>query len=236
MDKRLSDILAEQIAYYDARASDWNGYGGRGGPYADAASNSIWFSDLRIMHDEVRALPPSGNVLELAAGTGLWSVELAKHARKLTVLDASSRMLVINRQRCDPICKALGIPYRSVCSNMFEWEPDALFDFVFFSFFLCHVPPALFDEFWRTIRRYLRPDGRFLFFDSCSRNGSQFENVDFVTTRTLADGRTFRVVKVRYPVRILQNRLRELGFVASVNHCGRRGLIGSGGVAPQNRF
>ena len=42
---------------------------------------------------------PAGEVLELACGTGLWTVELARHAASITAVDASPEVLEINRSR-----------------------------------------------------------------------------------------------------------------------------------------
>jgi len=38
-------------------------------------------------------------VLELACGTGLWTVELAHHAYSITAINASPEVLDINRSR-----------------------------------------------------------------------------------------------------------------------------------------
>ena len=43
--------------------------------------NRRWFSELD-------RFGPTGNVLELACGTGLWTTELAKHANSITAVDA----------------------------------------------------------------------------------------------------------------------------------------------------
>jgi SAM-dependent methyltransferase len=67
MDDEVEALLAEQFAYYRAHASD----------YDDAYLGQPW--DRCI--DE---LPITGDVLELACGTGHWTPLLARRARSVT--------------------------------------------------------------------------------------------------------------------------------------------------------
>ena len=45
------------------------------------------------------AFGASGDVLELAGGTGWWTARLARTARHLTVIDSSSESLKLDRER-----------------------------------------------------------------------------------------------------------------------------------------
>ena len=45
----------------------------------------------------VGELRPTGDVLELAGGTGSFTREIVRHAQTVTAVDAPSRMLAINR-------------------------------------------------------------------------------------------------------------------------------------------
>src|SRR4029077_21175607 len=73
-----SDLDAEMLAYYEARApeyDDWYLRRGRyeRGPVHDAA----WNAELDMAGSWLDALPIAGEIVELAAGTGWWSPLLA---------------------------------------------------------------------------------------------------------------------------------------------------------------
>ncbi len=51
------------------------------------------------MERALDAFDLGADVLELAAGTGLWSARLAARASSLTCIDASPETLALNRER-----------------------------------------------------------------------------------------------------------------------------------------
>jgi ubiquinone/menaquinone biosynthesis C-methylase UbiE len=107
----------------------------------------------------IDTLHPTGDVLELARGTGVFTRELVRHARSVTAVDASPRMLAINRVSiADP-----KVTY--VRADLFTWVPDRVYDVVFFGFWLSHVPPSGFASFWSLVRSCLAPQGRVMFVD-----------------------------------------------------------------------
>src|SRR5690606_36890745 len=65
------DILEEQIAYYRARAAEYDDTVPSGDPFAASAGGT---------RRALRAFAPRGRVLELAAVTGQWSGLLAEFA------------------------------------------------------------------------------------------------------------------------------------------------------------
>src|ERR1700693_6032707 len=121
-------LLAEQIAYYRARASE----------YTQTAFPEVPAGDMWLARAEVQALlttfRPAGEVLELACGPGAWTPELLTHADTLTAVDASPEMLALARQRVP----AGGV--RFIEADLFSWRPDRRYDVVFFGFWLSHVP------------------------------------------------------------------------------------------------
>lgn len=66
------DLLDEQIRYYRARAKEYDA--------TSPGGNDPFEADLELARRDLRAFAPRGRVLELAAGTGLWTGLIAHHA------------------------------------------------------------------------------------------------------------------------------------------------------------
>jgi SAM-dependent methyltransferase len=215
-------LLASQRAYYEERAPD----------YADESKPSDrkvrGFPSAELDRALVDEFNPTGDVLELACGTGAYTRELVRHARSLTAVDASPRMLAINRER-------LGDPkVRYVQADLFSWEPDREYDGVFFGFWLSHVPPAFFDQYWALVRQCLAHGGRVAFIDEDDR-ASGHDDVQLidgvpVARRTLPDGRQFDIVKLFWRPEELEGRLRSSGWDITVRRVGETFLYGEGGI------
>ena len=195
------NIQNEQVAYYRARAGEYDEWFRRDGRYdRGPQANARWAEEIDQVSDALAAFKPTGDVLELAAGTGWWTERLALYAARVTAVDAAPEVLAINRSK-------LGAAIRYVEADLFEWQPDRQYDVAFFSFWLSHVPPERFNAFWGMVRACLKPDGRVFFLDSRYEETStaadhRLEGEDATTTlRRLKDGREFRVVKVFYPAR-----------------------------------
>ena len=59
-----------------------NGSCGRAGTIVDPAHRTAWFDELAVVEAALTQELQSGEVLELACGTGLWSQHLARrHSR-----------------------------------------------------------------------------------------------------------------------------------------------------------
>ena len=214
-------LLEGQLTYYRARAEEYDEWFLRRGRHDRGPEwNRRWFSELEEVRRELDRFGPTGRVLELACGTGLWTVELVRHASRVTAVDASPEVLEINRARLREA--GLEASVRYVEANLFDWRPDDAHDAVFFGFWLSHVPPERFEAFWELVRGALRPGGRVFFVDSLgaetpdemarrSRNPR-----DHTTIRQLDDGREFRIVKIFYEPAELEQRLAGLGWNVSV--------------------
>jgi demethylmenaquinone methyltransferase/2-methoxy-6-polyprenyl-1,4-benzoquinol methylase len=93
-------LLAEQRRYYAARAPEYDQWWERRGRYDRGEDeNRIWLSEVASLQQLVDAAALTDDVLELAGGTGNWTVRLAKTATRLTVLDASLELIDRNRRR-----------------------------------------------------------------------------------------------------------------------------------------
>jgi demethylmenaquinone methyltransferase/2-methoxy-6-polyprenyl-1,4-benzoquinol methylase len=215
---RTARLIETQRTFYDQRASDY-----RDETVPDRRVVGAPSPDL--VRGLVDAFAPSGDVLEIACGTGTFTRELLRHAAKLTAVDGSRRML----ERCAHEVADTNVAY--IHADVFEWQPDRRYDAVFFGFWLSHVPPSRFDEFWTLVRSCLGPHGRVGFVDEDDR-GSSHDDVRVVegvpvARRRLRDGRTFDVIKVFWNARELEAKLRSLGWHSRVRSVGETFLYGS---------
>ena len=210
-------LLRGQLAYYRARAGEYDEWFFRQGRHDRGPEyNRRWFSEVHRVRRELDGFGPTGDVLELACGTGLWTTELARHADSITAVDASPEVLEINRSRlrdADP-----ETPINYVRADLFDWRPERRYDAVFFGFWLSHVPPDRFAAFWDLVRSALGPGGRVFFVDSLrTETLAEKERLGRATRgnttlRRLNDGREFRIIKVFYEPDGLATRLDEMGW------------------------
>ena len=215
-------ILQEQIAYYRARANEYDEWFLRQGRYDRGPErNAQWFAEVADVRAALDRFHPTGDVLELACGTGLWTQHIARSARSVTAIDSSPEMLALNQMRLASTGNRGNVRYLQ--ADLFAWAPDRRYDAIFFSFWLSHVPPERFTDFWTLVRGALAPTGRVFFVDSLYTEASTasdhaLEGQDATTlSRRLNDGREYRIVKVFHSPEDLAERLRASGWTASVS-------------------
>jgi len=208
------DLLSEQVAYYRLRAAD----------YLQQALEVDGFHELGRA---LSAFGADGDVLELACGPGTWTPLLLATAASVTAVDAAPEMLHMARQRVG------NAPVGFVQADLFSWRPTRRYDTVCFGFWLSHVPPERFDEFWRLVGECLAPGGRVFFMDDALRTADEVRGDPSSTAivRRAADGTEHRLVKVAYPVDELQDRLAALGWDIEVHEVGAGLFWGSGSRA-----
>jgi 2-polyprenyl-3-methyl-5-hydroxy-6-metoxy-1,4-benzoquinol methylase len=206
------ELLAEQVDYYRRRAREYDvtAYGD-----LDAARARI----NRI----VAAMRPSGKVLEIACGTGLWTGALAATASAVTAIDAAPEAIGIARSR------VTAANVRFEVADMFSWTVPARFDTVFFAFWLSHVPATRFEQLWRRLRGIITEHGRVLLVDEHADVRGKEEYIvgsDEIICRRLADGSEHRLVKVFIRPDQLKARLGQLGWHGHIRRDGHDWVIG----------
>lgn len=224
-------LLDEQIAYYRARAAEYDAWWFRTGRFDRGEdNNAAWRADAAVVEDAVAdmlAAQRPSTVLELACGTGLFTRHLAPRVAALTAVDASPEVIEINRGRV----AAPNVRY--VRADLFAFEPPMRYDCVFMSFWLSHVPHARFDAFWAMVRRSLAPGGFAYVIDSAHDPTSTAANHPTpdrnagIVMRRLDDGREYRIVKVFWETHALAERLRACGFAADIAATTRYFIYGS---------
>ena len=134
-------LLQQQIAYYQARATEYDEWFLRQGRYDHGEEHRRqWWSEVAQVQAALEMFAPTGDVLELASGTGWWTEKLVKSADQITAVDAAAETIALNRERVG----SDKVTY--VQTDIFAWKPPRTFDMAFFSFWLSHVPPERFDE------------------------------------------------------------------------------------------
>lgn len=219
---RPDDLIEEQIAYYRARAPEYDDWWFKRGRFQRPPEvRRRWASEVARLDASLEAFDPRGDVLELAAGTGLFTQRLAACAASVTAVDASPEALVRNQERV-----GAGGSVEYVLADVFAWEPPRRFDVVFFSFWISHVPPGRFDAFWDLVDRALVLGGRAYLIDN-EVPRDWYDGHDGVTRRELADGRAFDIVKVYWSPEALEARLAPLGWRADLRSTGEFFVHGS---------
>jgi SAM-dependent methyltransferase len=220
----LSDPVSEQKRYYAERAPEYDDWWYRRGRYElEPDALARWQADVAEAEAALEEFAPRGSVLELAAGTGIWTRKLVRLADRVVAVDANAETLALNTSEAE-----------LVRADVFEWRPAERYDLVFFSFWLSHVPEERFDEFWGVVRDALAPAGRVFLVDSGAGDTAHTgtDPADGEETRSLADGRTFRIVKRRWSPEELAGRVRPLGFELELRDTANgHFLVGGGGLA-----
>jgi SAM-dependent methyltransferase len=193
--QELDRLLHEQLAYYRAMAE---GY----------LNQTLDLPGGDELTEALDAFEPTGSVLEFACGPGVWTGQLLGYATDVTALDASPEMLAIAADRI------VSGKVRFVQADLFTWEPDGLYDVVFFGFWLSHVPAGRFESFWSLVADCLQPTGRVFFADDAYRTPDELVEGPSSSTirRRTPDGSTHRLVKVPHRPADLERQLQDLGW------------------------
>ena len=226
--------LEEMKRYYRDRAAEYDQWFYRQGRFdGGPEANARWHAEAEEVYAALDALRVTGDVLELAPGTGIWTERLARTADSITAVDASPEMVEINR------AKVGSDKVRYVLADLFAWRPDRAYDAVCFGFWLSHVPLERLDDFLATVAAALRPGGKLFFVDGRGRRvgdssaphvlgaGAQVE------TRRLNDGREYQIVKNFHEPAALAARFAAVGLDVDVRETATYFIYGTGRRRPE---
>jgi SAM-dependent methyltransferase len=217
---------AEMLAYYEARASEYDDWYLRRGRYSRGPiHDAAWDAELDGAGTWLDGLPISGEIVELAAGTGWWSPLLASKG-ELSLYDTAEAPLERARERLVAHRLRAHLHVRNAWA-----EADRQVDALFCGFWLSHVPRARTGDFLALAKRWLKPGGILAFIDSLpdpqSGAADNPEPTEDLAVRRLADGREFTIIKVYREPLELEDALRSAGFKSPrVTTTGRFFLLG----------
>jgi demethylmenaquinone methyltransferase/2-methoxy-6-polyprenyl-1,4-benzoquinol methylase len=221
-------LLQQQIDFYEADAAAYQAW------LDSLAADENDSADAVAFRASMRALAPlvgevvSGRVLELAAGTGLFSQLLAQRADELVLVDSSPASLEIARNRL----AVFGSRMTYLLADLFSWVGTGdTFDAVCFAAWLHHVPEDRFDGFWSLVGQHLAPDGRVLFNFATphvtdDRPVPPAPSIAFAAYHDATEGLSIRdlggqrwtVVHQVWEPSTLEHRLRRLGWNVELRH------------------
>ena len=191
-------------------------YRQRAGEYDVTAYDDVATARGRIAR-LVAQMQPTGSVLEMACGTGLWTQALARFADTVTAVDAAVEAVAIARDRV----RSDNVMFE--VADVFSWASEERFDVIFFSAWLSHVPTSRFEQFWQLLRPRLANGGRVLFIDEhvdVRDKEAYVPGQDEIVERQLRDGRQFRIVKNFVDPKRLEQQLRALGWHCEIRRDG----------------
>lgn len=224
-----TQTLQEMQTYYQERAHEYDEWFYRQGRYnASPEVNARWFAEVDEVFAAVASFHLTGDVLELAPGTGIWTERLVRTASTVTAVDASPEMIEINRARVS----SKQVSYLQ--ADLFQWQPEQTYDAVFFGFWISHVPLERLDSFLHSVAAMLRPGGKVFFVDSqCASTSTTADQQrpvqdSQITTRILNDGRSFEIVKNFYDPADLATRCTSAGFDITIRETSTYFLYGYG--------
>lgn len=224
-----AQTLEEMKVYYQERAREYDEWFYHQGRYDRGPElNARWFAEADEVFAALDSFQLTGDVLELAPGTGIWTERLVRTAATVTAVDASPEMIEVNR------AKVASERVSYVLADIFAWRAERAFDAVFFGFWISHVPLERLDNFLRSVAGMLRPGGKVFFVDGRREPTSTAINHQLPTqgsqvmTRLLNDGRAFEIVKNFYDPADLAARCSRAGLDVTVRETALYFLYGYG--------
>lgn len=182
-----SDPAADLQRYYASRAPEYD-------TVYDKPERQQELADLRA---RVSAFGEGRRVIEVACGTGYWTLELARTARSVLATDATEQVLVLARaRRLEPDVVSFAQ------ADAFHLEAAAgEFDAALAGFWWSHVARRDRTRFLVGLHRRLSRPARVMLFDNRNVEGSStpISRVDLegntYQVRRLADGATHDIIK-----------------------------------------
>lgn len=225
----MTSTLDEMVAYYRARAAEYDEWFERRGRYDHGPEkNARWRAEVEEVFAALDALHITGDVLEFAPGTGTWTQRLLRTAASVTAVDASAEMIALASARV----ASDRVSY--IQADLFTWQPARLYDAVCFGFWLSHVPLERLDAFFGMVAAALRPGGSVFFVDGRREPTGTAADHELpvagsqVMTRRLNDGRAFQIVKNFFEPAQLTVHCAAAGLDVSVRETATYFIFGVG--------
>ena len=178
---------AELVDYYQRRAREYEAI------YAKPERQT----DLAVLKKLLPERLAGRRVLEVACGTGYWTVLVARTAASIVAVDAAEEPMRIAMSK-----DYGGAEVRFELADAYALDERlGRYDAALAFFWWSHIPLSRIADFLRSLHRRLEPDARVLFMDNTWFEGSSTPiserdaEGNTYQLRSLADGSTNRVLK-----------------------------------------
>ena len=154
-------------------------------------------ADLRAMETALPACFANRRVLEIACGTGWWTVHAARDAKRWLATDLNEETLAVARTKPLPACVEL----RTMDAFGFDRLGLEGFDAAFAGHWWSHLPRAVLPDWLELLHAHLEPGARVVMLDNRYVEGSSTpiarrdDQGNTWQQRKLADGSTHEVLK-----------------------------------------
>lgn len=186
--------VSAQIAFYHKLAGDYDRLVNAEGIEADARYRRLFPSDSTFRRG-----------LDLGCGTGNWTRGLVEVSDHVVAVDASPDMLAQARRKLGET----SVEYR--LADILTFPDLGVFDVVFSTFWISHVPHDLQADFWAWVSRCLETGGAVIFQDSVSSGPGGGGD-----RRRLPSGEAFEIVKNAYDFDQLLRIMSRQGLAGTI--------------------
>jgi len=221
--------LTQQQIYYNKRANEYDQWWLRQNTFNRGTEfNQKWENEKKVCENFfIKKLEHSNknSVLELANGTGNWTVKLLDWYNNIKAIDGSTEMIAICSQKLQNHKNFANLSFSNAdIFKLFLSQNEEInlfknkYDGIFAGFFLSHIPPAILESFLASLKQvFQNGHGYIMFIDSKKYNDNHHKNAsDFYEERVLNNDEKFTIIKVYFDTQQLTQQFNKLGFTGEI--------------------
>jgi len=177
----------DHACYYAARANEYDASVGYGTPRIEAY--------LAPLKERLRAVLAGHDVLEIACGTGYWTLNAAQSAHSVVAADSDPTSIALARDRLASMTAA-----RCMLADAYTLDRiSGPFTAAFSMFWWSHMPKSKIRSFLNTLHARLLPGAQVIFVDQLHYTHNERRHLDgegnLIEERQLLAGGKFEIVK-----------------------------------------
>ena len=213
-----SHFKESMYEYYDARAEEYEEVYKGEGP-ASIPNVDAYKSESDILGKIVERFG-HGKMIDIACGTGFWLPYYAQNCHSITLFDHSEPMLSVCRRKVDSL--SIQDKCTLLCGDFLTYPfGNVDFDRAIFGFFVSHLTEQEERIFFAILKKILKPEGRFLFFDSVwNAERAKTRIKEGQHRRQLNNGREYDIYKRYFEVGDIRSLAEKHGLALTIEHVG----------------